>query len=66
MVRFFFSFIFRADVRPGGSGSTKAPEGEGCPRCGFAVYAAEQMISKGKVNTIPYLLHSTHLEHAIH
>lgn len=24
--------------------------GNGCPRCGFAVYAAEQMISKNKVS----------------
>ncbi|XP_071453098.1 muscle LIM protein Mlp84B-like isoform X2 [Hetaerina americana] len=30
-------------------GTTKAPEGKGCPRCGFAVFAAEQMISKGKI-----------------
>ncbi|XP_046395058.1 muscle LIM protein Mlp84B-like isoform X2 [Ischnura elegans] len=30
-------------------GSIKAPEGKGCPRCGFAVFAAEQMISKGKI-----------------
>uniref|UniRef100_A0A336MTA1 CSON005688 protein n=1 Tax=Culicoides sonorensis TaxID=179676 RepID=A0A336MTA1_CULSO len=27
----------------------KKPEKGGCPRCGFAVYAAEQMISKGQV-----------------
>lgn len=29
---------------------TKAAEGEGCPRCGFFVYAAEQMISKTRVS----------------
>lgn len=28
-------------------GHKQAKEG-GCPRCGFAVYAAEQMIAKGK------------------
>ncbi|XP_065158126.1 muscle LIM protein Mlp84B-like isoform X1 [Atheta coriaria] len=27
----------------------KAPEGQGCRRCGYAVYAAEQMISKNGV-----------------
>ncbi|XP_066600576.1 muscle LIM protein Mlp84B [Prorops nasuta] len=26
----------------------KAPEGEGCPRCGGYVYAAEQMLARGK------------------
>ncbi len=29
---------------------TKAPEGEGCPRCGAHVYAAEQMLARGRVN----------------
>jgi hypothetical protein len=28
-------------------GGPKPSDGSGCPRCGFAVYAAEQMISKG-------------------
>jgi len=40
--------VHRYDVRPGGEG-LKAPEGEGCGRCGFFVYAAEQMLCKGKV-----------------
>lgn len=26
-----------------------APEGEGCPRCGCFVYAAEQMLARGRV-----------------
>ncbi|XP_034185644.1 muscle LIM protein 1 isoform X6 [Osmia lignaria lignaria] len=26
----------------------KAPEGEGCPRCGGYVYAAEQMLARGR------------------
>jgi hypothetical protein len=30
-------------------GGTKAAEGEGCPRCGYAVYAAEQMMSRGRL-----------------
>jgi hypothetical protein len=30
--------------------SIKAPEGQGCPRCGGSVFAAEQMLSKGRVN----------------
>ncbi|XP_022223892.2 muscle LIM protein Mlp84B [Drosophila obscura] len=29
--------------------SIKAPEGEGCPRCGGAVFAAELQLSKGKM-----------------
>ncbi|XP_055838862.1 muscle LIM protein Mlp84B-like isoform X6 [Episyrphus balteatus] len=29
--------------------SIKAPEGEGCPRCGGMVFAAEQQLSKGKM-----------------
>lgn len=28
----------------------KAPEGEGCPRCGGYVYAAEQMLALGRVS----------------
>jgi hypothetical protein len=28
----------------------KAPEGEGCPRCGGVVYAAEQMLARGRVS----------------
>lgn len=28
----------------------KAPEGEGCPRCGGCVYAAEQMLARGRVS----------------
>ena len=29
---------------------SKAPEGEGCPRCGGYVYAAEQMLARGRVS----------------
>lgn len=32
----------------------KAPEGEGCPRCGGFVYAAEQMLARGRVSIYPY------------
>lgn len=28
----------------------QAPEGEGCPRCGAFVYAAEQMLARGRVS----------------
>lgn len=28
----------------------KAPEGQGCPRCGGFVYAAEQMLARGRVS----------------
>lgn len=31
---------------------TKAQPGKGCPRCGYEVYAAEQMISKNGVSLI--------------
>lgn len=30
----------------------KAPEGQGCPRCGGYVYAAEQMLARGRVSSI--------------
>lgn len=30
----------------------KAPDGQGCPRCGGFVYAAEQMLAKGRVRKI--------------
>lgn len=36
----------------------KAPPGEGCPRCGGYVYAAEQMLARGKVCT-HYDIHVT-------
>lgn len=29
----------------------KAPAGEGCPRCEGPVYAAEQMLARGRVST---------------
>ena len=28
----------------------RAPEGQGCPRCGGFVYAAEQMLARGRVS----------------
>lgn len=28
----------------------KAPDGEGCPKCGGYVYAAEQMLARGRVS----------------
>ena len=30
----------------------KAPAGEGCPRCEGPVYAAEQMLARGRVSTV--------------
>lgn len=33
----------------------KAPEGEGCPRCGGYVYAAEQMLARGRVSLVVFL-----------
>lgn len=37
----------------------QAPEGEGCPRCGAYVYAAEQMLARGRVSTLNRLPSST-------
>lgn len=34
----------------------KAPEGEGCPKCGGYVYAAEQMLARGRVSMLAILL----------
>lgn len=31
---------------------SKAPDGEGCPRCDGHVYAAEQMLARGRVSII--------------
>ena len=36
----------------------KAPEGQGCPRCGGFVYAAEQMLAKSRVG-----IHETLSQH---
>ncbi|XP_066999760.1 muscle LIM protein Mlp84B isoform X2 [Anabrus simplex] len=35
------------EARP--NSGLKAAKGQGCPRCGYAVYAAEQMISKSRI-----------------
>ncbi|XP_049765020.1 muscle LIM protein Mlp84B-like isoform X1 [Schistocerca cancellata] len=35
------------DAKP--TSGPKAAEGKGCPRCGYAVFAAEQMISKNRI-----------------
>jgi len=32
--------------------SIKAPAGQGCPRCGGAVFAAEQQLAKGTVGKV--------------
>lgn len=34
----------------------KAPPGEGCPRCGGYVYAAEQMLARGKVSCTGFFI----------
>lgn len=34
--------------------SIKAKPGEGCPRCGGVVFAAEQMLAKGSVSTFVF------------
>jgi len=42
-------FYFSSEARP--TSGNKGRNGDGCLRCGYAVYAAEQMISKNKVIT---------------
>lgn len=48
--------IRNGDVRNGACleprAIAKAPEGQGCPRCGGFVYAAEQMLARGRVGLI--------------
>lgn len=34
--------------------SIKAEKGEGCPRCGGKVFAAEQQLAKGAVSFLKY------------
>lgn len=50
--------ISGSDVRNGACleprAIAKAPEGQGCPRCGGFVYAAEQMLARGRVSSIPF------------
>jgi hypothetical protein len=36
----------------------KAPEGQGCPRCGGSVFAAELMLSKGQVSHTQLIISS--------
>lgn len=36
----------------------QAPEGEGCPRCGAYVYAAEQMLARGRVSFEQFIFNS--------
>jgi len=50
------NLIFRGEFSRGSNAIlepraiAKAPEGEGCPRCGGYVYAAEQMLARGRVS----------------
>lgn len=52
---FFYNFIREEEIsqsRPfynPDTTSIKAPPGEGCPRCGGMVFAAEQQLAKGTV-----------------
>ena len=47
-----YTFFFRTRPTPPMEprAIAKAPEGEGCPRCGGFVYAAEQMLARGRVS----------------
>jgi hypothetical protein len=57
---------FSPDTKP--TTGFKAPQGQGCPRCGFAVYAAEQMISKNRVSVVLHInvMHVLFANHALH
>ena len=46
LIKIQYLFKYYSEMKPG----LKAAEGEGCPRCGFHVYAAEQMIGKNRVS----------------
>lgn len=43
----FFFLLFSIDSKP--NLGTKSTDGHGCSRCGYPVYAAEQMISKDRL-----------------
>lgn len=42
----------------------QAPKGQGCPRCGGMVYAAEQVLAKGRVSI--HDIHDDIAQHAGH
>lgn len=44
--------LFSSEARP--TSGIKGRNGDGCLRCGYEVYAAEQMISKNKVMIFYY------------
>lgn len=54
----FYQFIFYSEEEISASRpfynpdttSIKAPPGQGCPRCGGMVFAAEQQLAKGTVS----------------
>lgn len=55
-IKKMFIFIFRdvstsrAPIIDTSTTSIKAKAGEGCPRCGGVVFAAEQVLAKGSVS----------------
>jgi hypothetical protein len=46
---FYFSLLVNHAVQEP-KAIAQAPKGEGCPRCGGYVYAAEQMLALGRVS----------------
>jgi hypothetical protein len=53
-------FAFCSDMRSADSKpKTKAPDGEGCPRCGYHVFAAEQMLARGRVSPSISIMNDT-------
>ena len=48
----FLSYVLHSELAPKtcviDTACIKAPPGQGCPRCGGVVFAAEQVLSKGR------------------
>lgn len=47
---YFRSYYHNSNAALESRSVSKAPDGEGCPRCGGFVYMAEQMLAKGRVS----------------
>lgn len=48
----FFTYVREPRIIQKPRRMSKAPDGEGCPRCDGHVYAAEQMLARGRVSNI--------------
>lgn len=57
---FHFSIVNHAVQEP--KAIAQAPEGEGCPRCGGFVYAAEQMLARARVSVFTVAVYNYLME----